>query len=244
MKFNVIDREYIPFLKEIELYFQSSSNSLHNERNEIKVVYYNNMEYVVKSFKIPHLLNRIVYSYFKDSKAKKSYENSTKIIDFTPKPIGYIEFKKSSLLNKSYFINEKFDFDFTIREPLLDKEFKDRDEIFKQFAKFTFKLHQNRVLHLDYSPGNILIKRDGKRFEFKIIDINRMKFKELTIKERLKNFSQLWAEDRDLSTIIREYTKLLNKDEKYYEKIALSYSQKHKAIKNFKKILKGKRVVY
>jgi len=32
---------------------------------------------------------------------------------------------------------------------------------------------------------------------FKIVDINRMEFKELTLQERLKNFSQLWAKNDD-----------------------------------------------
>ncbi len=237
------DKSYKNFILNIKKYFLKNSYFIHKDRNEIKIISYQNREYVVKSFKIPHLLNKIIYSYFKNSKAQKSYENSIKIIDFTPKPIGYIEFKKFGLLDESYFINEKFDFDFTIREPLLDKDFKDKKKIFKEFAKFTSKLHQNSILHLDYSPGNILIKRLGKDFEFKIVDINRMKFKKLTLNERLKNFSKLWAKDEDLSIIVEEYSKLLGKNAENCVKTALYYSQKHKNFKNLKKKLKGEKVV-
>ncbi len=237
------DKSYKNFILNIREYFSKNSSFIHRARNEIKIISYQNRKYVVKSFKIPHLLNKIAYSYFKNSKAQKSYENSIKIIDFTPKPIGYIEFKKFELLDESYFISEKFNFDFTIREPLLDKNFEDKKEIFKDFAKFTFKLHQNSILHLDYSPGNILIKRLGKNFEFKIVDINRMKFKKLTLNERLRNFSKLWAKDEDLSTIVEEYSKLLGKDPKNCIKTALYYSQKHKNFKNLKKKLKGEKVV-
>ena len=41
-------------------------------------------------------MNQVVYSYFRDSKAKKSYENSLKIEKFVPKAFGYIEFYKYS----------------------------------------------------------------------------------------------------------------------------------------------------
>ena len=237
------DKNYENFILNIKQHFHKNSSFIHKARNEIKIISFQNQEYIVKSFKIPHLLNKLIYTYFKSSKAQKSYENSLKIIDFTPKPIGYIEFTKFGLLNKSYFVSEKFDFDFTIREPLLDNNFKDKEEIFKQFAQFSFKLHQNSILHLDYSPGNILIKKSKNHFEFKIVDINRMKFQKLTLNDRLKSFSKLWAKDEDLSTIIKEYAKLLSEDEQKSIKIALHYSQKHKNFKNLKKKLKGQKVV-
>ena len=83
-----------------------------------------------------------MYTFFKPSKAKKSYENSVKICDFVPKPIGYIEFERFGLIGESYFISENFSYDFTIREVLKDTNFKDRENIFKTFAKFSFELHK------------------------------------------------------------------------------------------------------
>ncbi len=237
------NKAYKNFILNIREHFQKNSSFIHKARNKIKIIPYQGREYIVKSFKVPHLLNKIVYTFIKDSKAKKSYENSLKIIDFVPKPIGYIEFKKFRLIDESYFISEKFDFDFTIREPLLDKNFKEKEEIFRQFALFSFKLHQNNILHLDYSPGNILIKKSNGHFEFKIVDINRMAFQKLTLNERLKSFSKLWAKDEDLSIIIKEYVKLLGEDEQNSIKTALHYSQKHKNFKNLKKNLKGRKVV-
>jgi len=224
---------------DIQTIFKDSDNTIHKARNEIKIV--DNL--IIKSFKKPHFINKIIYTFFKKSKAKKSYKNSQKINSFTPDAIGYIEFKKFGLLDSSYFVSKKFDYDFTIREPLLDKNFADREKIFKEFANFTYNLHAQDILHLDYSPGNILIKKTEDEYIFKIVDINRMKFKRLTMKERCKNFSKLWAKDDDLTIIAKEYIKLIAKDEKKYLKKILYYSQKHKDIKNFKKRLKGKKVV-
>lgn len=227
----------------IHEHFKNSNSSVHKARNEIKVINFNGRDLVAKSFKIPNIINKIVYTFFRDSKAKKSYENSVKIIDFVPKPIGYIEFKKFALLDESYFVSEKFDYDFTIREPLLDNTFDDKEAVFKAFAAFTLKLHENGILHLDYSPGNILIKKEQNSYAFKVVDINRMKFKSLSLDERLKNFAKLWAKDDDLKIIIKEYAFLTGADEQSCIETALKYSQAHKDRKNFKKRLRGAEVV-
>lgn len=243
MKFKSIHDKYIVFLKNIQNYFNNSTNSIHKARNEIKIVDFNGEELVIKSFKIPNIINKIVYTFFRESKAKKSYDNSVKIIDFVPKPIGYIEFKKFGLINDSYFVSENFKYDFTIREPLLDEKFADKEAIFKSFAKFSYELHENNIFHLDYSPGNILIKQENGNYIFKIVDINRMGFRTLNLDDRLKNFSKLWAKDEDLKTIVNEYAKLINSEAESCVTIALKYSKAHKDRKNTKKRLRGEAVV-
>ncbi len=243
MKFEVIQNKYSELLKNIQSYFKSSKNSIHKARNEIKVIDFEDESLVIKSFKVPHLINRVVYTFFRDSKAKKSYENSVKIAKFVPKPIGYIEFRKFVLLNESYFVSENFKYDFTIREVLKNIDFLNRELIFKEFTEFTFQLHEDGIFHLDYSPGNILIKKEGANYIFKIVDINRMEFKPLSLDERLKNFSKLWAKDEDLEIVIKQYAKVSNSDEESCVKIALKYSQAHKDRKNAKKRLRGEAVV-
>ena len=116
------------FLCNIKQFFKENSNTIHKARNELKVIEHENQKLVVKYFKIPHFINKIVYTFFKKSKAQKSYEYALKIKDFTPKPIGFIEFYKFGLLDESYFVSEKFDYDFTIREPLLDINFPNKNE--------------------------------------------------------------------------------------------------------------------
>jgi serine/threonine protein kinase len=230
-------------LEEIIQEFKTSCNTIHKARNEIKIVSFKNKNYVVKAFKIPNFINKIVYTFFKSSKAKKSYDNSIKIQKYVPKAIGYKEYYKFGLLHDSYFVSEEFKYDFTIREPLLEDDFIDKDNILRAFARFTYELHQDNILHLDYSPGNILIKKENKNYIFKIVDINRMKFQTLTLDERLKNFAKLWAKDEDLRVIIDEYAKIIQKDKKELFDIAYKYSQAHKDKQNFKKRLKGKKVV-
>jgi len=231
------------FLLNIKSYLQANQNTIHKARNEIKVINHQNIDLVVKSFKIPNILNRVIYTFICSTKAKKSYEYSLKIGDFTPKPIGYIEFYENFLLKNSYFISEKFDYDFTIREVLLEENFPKKEQIFKAFALFTYSLHEKGIYHLDYSPGNILIKKQNDEFIFKIVDINRMKFVSLGINLRMKNFSKLWIKDEDLTIIAKEYAKISNEDEKELILKALAFSKQHKRKINFKKRLRGKKVV-
>jgi serine/threonine protein kinase len=242
-KINSAFESFLPFLKAIQEYFKHNNQTIHKARNELKILSFNDTSVVVKSFKVPHCINKIVYTFFKDSKAKKSYEYALKIGDFTPKPMGYIEFSKFGLIHESYFIAQKFEYDFTIREPLLDANFSNKEAILKAFAQFTYELHEANILHNDYSPGNILIKKENDDFIFKIVDINRMKFFDLELNDRLKNFSKLWAKDEDLEIIVKEYAKLLQKDEKELVSKALDFSRKHKFLKNLKKRLKGIKVV-
>ncbi|CAA6820011.1 MAG: FIG00388958: hypothetical protein [uncultured Sulfurovum sp.] len=236
------NKSYFSLINNIQEYFNNASNSIHKARNEIKIIKYNNQEFIIKSFKIPHIINKIVYSFFRDSKAKKSYENSVKISNFVPTPIGYIEFKKFGLIHDSYFVSEYFNYDFTIREPLLDENFKNKEKILKLFANFSYQLHQKNIYHLDYSPGNILIKKEENAYIFKIVDINRMQFKTLSMDDRLENFSKLWAKDEDMRIIVKEYAKIINEEEKYCIEKAIYFSQKNKNFKNFKKRLKGKKI--
>jgi len=242
--FETISSKYDNFVVNIRDYFSQKENTLlFDRRNVIKIINYESNSYVVKSFKVPHIINKIAYSFFRESKARKSYVNSVRIEKYVPKAIGYIEFKEFGLLSNSYFISEEFKYDFTIREPLIESDFSDKENIFKAFAKFTLALHNDGIFHKDYSPGNILIKKNGDNYEFKIVDVNRMVFKELSYDERLDNFSKLWAKDEDLVVMIQEYAKLAQIESDAAVAKALKFSQALKDRKNLKKRLKGREVV-
>jgi len=241
-KFKYIESKYKYLLLDILKYFNASKTCLQKERNEIKIVDFENEKINVKSFKIPNFIKKIAYTFLKDSKAKKSYNNSLRILEFVPKPLAYIEFYKFGLLDKTYFLSEHFFYDFTIRDFLCKTSTIEKNEVFKEFAKFSFALHNKGIYHLDFSPGNILIKKQNSKYCFKIVDINRMKFIKFDLKLRMKNFAKLWADDDDLRLLISYYAKLLGADENKCIQLALAFSKTHKKRINFKKKLRGKNV--
>lgn len=242
MKYEVRDAHYLPFLEQIRSKFEETAYGAYKGRNAIKVLSFLGQDIVVKSFRIPHMINKFAYTFLRDSKAKKSYDNSLKIIDFVPEPLAYAEYFKFGLLYDSYFLCRDFKYDFTIREVLLDYGFPDRENIFAAFAAFTYALHEEGIEHLDYSPGNILFKKDKSTYIIKIIDVNRMRFGHLSRQKRLENFAKLWACDEDITAIATFYAQKMQINKEEAIQTALYASQKHKEKKNFKKRLKGNQV--
>jgi len=242
MQYQFIEEKYFLFLKNIQEYFQSVSGSIHKARNELKIIPFEDEELVVKKFQTPKGIKKIIYTFFSPSKAKKSYEYALKIKKFTPEPIGYIEFSNGVFLGESFFVAKRFAYDFTIREVLLDAAFNDRVAIFEAFAEFTYDLHEAGIFHKDYSPGNILIKKENDKYLFKIVDINRMEFGTLSQQKRLENFNKLWAKDEDLEIILKHYADKAGYEQAQAVQKGIEYSHKLKRFKNFKKRLKGKSV--
>ena len=225
----------------IDQEFEQSDKSIHKARNQLKIVEIDGLKLVVKSFKIPNFLNKVIYTFLRDSKAKKSYDNAIKLEKLyisTPKPVAYIEFFRDGLLHESYFITLLEEYDFTIRE-VFHHKVKNTGEILKQFTKFTYDVHQKGVWHVDYSLGNILITQQDETYRFALVDINRMKFKTIPTKEGLKNFNKFWEKfDGDLKIIAKEYANLSNFDEHKAIEIVESEAQKVIDYKNRKKKLK------
>ena len=218
-------------MSDIDRYFSCSDVILQDDRNTIKEVEFNGEVLVVKSYKLPGLINSFIYTYFRKSKAWRAYEYGLKVEKFTPSVIARVEYYQP-LLKKSYLICEKFDADFNMQAPLF-KQHPDKEKILKQFALFVFELHQNKIIHHDLSPGNVLIKNSKEDYQFQIIDINRMIFKVPSTKERAQNFSKLWASNEDLTTILKSYAEVANLDPNFVS-IGLEYNQRNKNGKNRK----------
>ena len=243
-----IDKDSIcfqEFLLNIKDFFKQNSNIIHKARNELKIIEYKDIQTVVKAFRVPNFINQIVYAYFRDSKAKKSYKNAIKLRNLninTPKPIGYIEFYRNFLFKESFFISEKLDYLFTIREPLRNTMLNDRELIIKRFVAFTYNLHKNSVYHKDYSAGNILVfKNKNDEYDFSIVDINRMEFKNIDLETGLDNFAKLWLDEDSLRLIATEYAKLSQNNEKIAIDILKKCDKRLKDFVEFKRKIRGRK---
>ena len=230
-----------PLIKNIEKYFNNSETVLHDKRNEIRVVSFGNENFVVKAFRVPNLINRFAYRYFRASKAKRSYEYSIRVgAELCPEAVSFIEENSGFLLSRSYYISRHFDYDFEIRAVLNDKSFKNRTQILEEFAEFTHLLHEKSILHRDYSPGNILVKKSGEHYLFKIVDVNRMQFKTLTLEDRLSNFVRLSADDEAMKVILYRYAQCIQKPEEEMLSLARKYSDEYEGKRALKNKLRGR----
>lgn len=184
-------------------------------RNSIKTFQLAETMINIKSFKIPSLINGIIYRFIRKSKARRSYEFAlilqSKGIG-TPQPIAYFE-NSAFILKDSYYISEHLNADLTFRELTKDLNFPDHENILRQFMAFTYKLHENGVEFLDNTPGNTLIRNLGQgRYEFFLVDLNRMKFHDsMTFEHRIITMSKLTRELPLLTVMSDEYAKLSGK---------------------------------
>ena len=159
------------FVMSIHDSFEHEGEIIYDERNKLKRFSVAGYDLIVKRFRKPHLINQIAYTFFRSSKAERSFQNALKLLEkgiSTPSPIAYIEEKKAGILNFSYYICI-YEQDFShIRNQMFGEAVS--DNFYKQLAKYIADSHDNGVLHLDLSPGNILVKKTDENFLFSIIE--------------------------------------------------------------------------
>ncbi len=206
-------------IKGIIAKFSSSGQLLSDgARNKIKLFEVGTHTINIKSFKVPNLLNTVMYKYFRKSKARRSFEYANLLLSKaigTPKPIAYAENFNAFGLRESFYVSEHLAADLTFRELVTDPNYPDHENILRQFTKFSFDLHQNGIEFMDHSPGNTLIQKDGEnQYSFYLVDLNRMKFHDaMSIELRMKNLSRLTPKKEMVAIMANEYAKLSGQDE-------------------------------
>ena len=213
------------------------------ERNVIKMVKIDGFSLNIKKFKTPNAFQSLIYQFIRKSKAKRSFEYASKLIGFgidTPFPVAYLE-QFNGGLKESFYVSEQINYDFDFRELIHNPQFKKREEVLKQFTQFTFKLHENGVNFLDHSPGNTLIMDNGNdNYKFYLIDLNRMRFENMTFEKRMHNFRRLWLSRTMVKIMAAEYARLYGKTFEETHAMMLKYSRTFQKAKNSKKLRRRK----
>ena len=197
-------------------------------RNSIKSFELDGLKLNVKSFKTPNTFNAFVYKYVRPSKAKRSFEYASRLIDCgisTPFPIAYVEESSTFGLGRSFYICEHIDTDFEFRELIHKPWFENRNEILEKFTEFTFKLHENNINFLDHSPGNTLIVKTENDYQFYLIDLNRMRFETMNFDKRMHNFRRLWLSKAMIKVMSNKYAELYNKSYAETHELMLKHSR-------------------
>lgn len=197
------------FINSLPDTFEKEGKSIHKLRNEIKIFEKNGLRINVKSYKIPIFINRIAYSFFRPSKAKRSYKYALQLLEKgfdTAEPIAVIEEYKCGLLCRSFFVSIHSDYSGDFRSfSNTDESNEGRYDLIESFARYTASLHESEVLHTDYSGGNILYEKIDGEYKFLLIDINRMKFCKVTQDMGCYNFCRLQGNDEYFDLLAKHY---------------------------------------
>lgn len=197
--------------------FNNEGTVLYHVRNCIKKIDVTDGTWNIKSFQIPHIINRIIYRYFRKSKAERSYINSIKLLELginTPHPIAYIIDHNITGIYNSYYISQHIDYDLTLGD-LIARRPHNGQEIMTQCLQFIHNFHSKGVYFLDLSVGNILIKQQPNgNYTFYLVDVNRTIFhnRPLTCSESIKAFCRLDSTHQEKEWILRHYAQVAGYD--------------------------------
>jgi tRNA A-37 threonylcarbamoyl transferase component Bud32 len=216
------------FVRSLPDTFDKGGRTIYKQRNEIKVFEIGGIAVNVKRYRKPHLLNRVAYTFFRSSKAERSYRYAFRLREMgidTPEPFAYILIKKNGLLHISYYVCRQVPYEHTMYE-FGRGGIAGRESILQAFAVYTARLHEAGVYHRDYSPGNILFHQEGEDVRFCLVDINRMRFGPVSVKQGCAAFARLWGPESMFRLLAERYAKERGEDVGYCVRWTLYYRRR------------------
>ncbi|MBP3775334.1 MAG: aminoglycoside phosphotransferase [Bacteroidaceae bacterium] len=241
---NILNEKYRylqEYIEEIPNIFDHEGTAIHVSRNVIKIFHALDGTVInAKRYHAPKGINALIYSIgIRKPKGYRAYMYSSvlrgKGIE-TPEAIAYMERRKTGILRESYLVTVQCPYGHRMYE-LGDAQEGTYEDIAVSLAQYTARLHENGILHRDYSPGNILWEKDAAgQYRFSLVDINRMDFGPVDLKHGCSNLKRLWGPKRFFLLVVHEYAKARGFNQEEAERIALEaraafwtrFSQKHR----------------
>ncbi len=215
------------FMESLPRIFTEEGETIKNDRNEIKIIWFGQLKLCIKSFNRITVFNRLMYSWFRASKAKRSFKAAMNLLELrldTPPPVGYVEvYGRWNILKKSFYVSlyQEHDFDMAV---VFNKSTDNWQSILTAFSRhMAAAVHPRGVWHDDLSQGNVLInRREHNRYIFSFIDLNRMKFKNRIPHSRgLVNLKRLTNQPVMLAIMAEQYALVAHKNPQFYTLLLL-----------------------
>ena len=178
--------------------FEHEGEVIYRGRNLIKTMTAPDGTLVnVKRYHQPSGPNRLIYSWgLRESKGSRAFRYpailAAKDIG-TPDAIALVEERNSlGLLGYSYLLTVQSPYPYTLYV-MGDAKEGEYEALAEALGRFAAHLHEQEVLHKDFTPGNILWSHDADGYHFALVDINRMAFGPVSSKTGLATLCRLWG---------------------------------------------------
>jgi len=192
------------------LFKKGEGQVIHNGRNQLRILAYEGEKYVVKAYKKPNIINRLVYGIIRPSKAKRSLENALLFRSIgvgSPEPIGYINQRNGILFTRSFLVTRLSTCPYRF-DMLFQRNFDCEEEVLREIGRTTANLHEHGICHLDYGRGNILFDvSDEGKVRLELVDLNRIRRGDVDIVRGCKNLERLPATEQMHRWLAEEYAK-------------------------------------
>lgn len=186
------------FLKTLPVRFADPNGGkvIYKGRNELREFRTPVGNVVVKSFCRPNIINQIAYGFLRSSKAERSCSFAALLRSKgigSPAPIGWCTVRNGLLFNRSYYASLRSELPYTYID-LIKGRISQPERYLREIGRTAGRLHNAGMIHRDFSRGNILLGEapDGTVL-VELVDLNRIRFHEISMEEGLKNFERLPA---------------------------------------------------
>lgn len=197
-------------IKALPAYFKFNAGTLlQRHRNELRELSFQGLRVVAKSYQTPNLINRFVYGFLRQSKAKRSFNYANKLRRIgihSPEPVAYFTERSFFLFSHSYYVCLKSSLNHSYAD-LIHSDPISAEPILRAISRTAAKLHEAGMIHKDFSRGNILYDITPKGIDIEIIDLNRIRFHKSDIEEGCRNFERLPATPSMLEILADEYAR-------------------------------------
>lgn len=204
-------RSEADFIARLPHIFDTEGKTIYAGRNMVKSFTGNYGEWIVKRYKKPNFIQRVVYTFFRKSKALRAYLFAGRLGELgidTPEGVAVVECNKCGLFHTGYFISTACH-DASLYAPLVAAVQFDKSAA-SALAAFLVTMHEKGFLHGDLNLSNILYRiSDIGTYHFTVIDTNRSVFKsDVTPEECLENLKRVTHRRDLLQYIVRKYAAL------------------------------------
>jgi len=236
-----------PFLKKLATDgVPADAVEIYRARNTVYSLSRHGLDLCIKAFHCPSFPNNLIYTHLRQSKARRSYLFSQRLIAMgfdAPLPVAYIENTVDGRLRTSYYVNIMLRDAHNVRHW---EQRPDADSLVDDLAAYLARLHAAGVFHKDFTPGNILVTRDSDgRRHFNLIDVNRMQFGIHSHRKLMQNFRAINLDPAQTAALARAYAAHTARDSAQTVRHALrnlsGYNSSKARKKRLKTLLKSKK---
>ena len=145
----------------------------------------------------------LIKNIFRNSAGRKAWiaGNGLSVYGFnSARPLALIEKNILGIVTDSYLIMEDATHSLEMDRYILKNfhgksspgELKRKRTFISDFAKTIAKMHSQNIFHSDLKTCNIMVKEEGKSFDFIFLDFDKVTFNEdINIQKRIKNLTQI-----------------------------------------------------
>ena len=232
------------FVMHLPARFEQEGDTLYQGRNVVKRFAINGEDWIVKRYKRPILIQRIIYTFLRKSKAERAYLYAERLLSSgvaTPDAVAYVECKHRGLISDTFFVSTPC-YDQAVITQLPKVGDFDR-KLADAVALFIVKLHEAGIMHGDLNFNNILYRiNDSGGYEFTLIDTNRSRFLPSPARaDCLKNLERITHNKTIMEYVARRYADIRGWDADRTAEQVLQRLDNFERRKKMKKFFKRKK---